>query len=160
MEEGIVFCLFVCLFVSLNVYMLYCVLSCLFTYNRFDESAPTMRVVVVSRRKIRLKTDLKLDSNPKGQFVRFPSRVARFFLTQYTKTENIMPNYQNYYQITIKCTKGPYYIPKDHKICLHFLFYVRPSQKYPNWDFGIENVPSGNPVPVFPLFREMETSTG
>jgi hypothetical protein len=30
--------------------------------------------------------------------VRHGSRVARFFLTQYTKTREILPNYHNSYQ--------------------------------------------------------------
>jgi hypothetical protein len=47
--------------------------------------------------------------------------------------------------LAIKYTKWPQNIPNDHKIYQHFLFYIRPSKIYPNWDFWFENRPSGNP---------------
>jgi hypothetical protein len=62
-------------------------------------------------------------------------RVARLFLTQYTKTGKI-------YQITTilqmakKYTKGPYNIPIGHKIYKNSI--LRPSKIYPNWDIWFE----------------------
>jgi hypothetical protein len=47
--------------------------------------------------------------------------------------------------MVIKYLRGPSNILNGHKIYQHFLIYVRPSKIYPNWDFGFENKPSGNP---------------
>jgi hypothetical protein len=71
------------------------------------------------------------------------TKVARFFSTQYTKMGAYIP----------KCLK----LPKGHKMYQMAVIYSkwpknipifsisRPSQIYPNWDFGFENKPSGNP---------------
>jgi hypothetical protein len=72
----------------------------------------------------------------------FPVRVARYFLTQYTKTcENIPITtnghkiYQNdrkIFQMTLKYTS---------------IFHSKASKIYPNSDFWFVNKPSGSPVP-------------
>jgi hypothetical protein len=72
------------------------------------------------------------------------TRVARFFLVQNTKWPENRPNGQKIdqwakiYQMAGKLTGWPQTIPTSS--------IVRPSQIYPNWDFWIENIPSGNPV--------------
>jgi hypothetical protein len=48
--------------------------------------------------------------------------------------------------MVIKYSTSPQYVPNGHKLYKHFPIYVRPSKIYPNWDFGFENKPSGNPV--------------
>jgi hypothetical protein len=69
--------------------------------------------------------------------------VARFFLTQYTKTGKIyqiankLPNGHEIYQMAVIYSKWPWNmstvsIPRATKI-------------YPKWDFWFENIPSGNP---------------
>jgi hypothetical protein len=62
-----------------------------------------------------------------------------------------------------KCNKGTQTVPNGHKISQmplgiktqitikyinFFPIYVRPSKIYPNWDFGFENKPPGNPALV------------
>jgi hypothetical protein len=89
-------------------------------------------------------------------------RVASFFLTQYTKTENHIPNVttlpnchnitklSQHYQIVTT-------LPNCHnitKLSQHYqmtinipkLSTLRPSKIYPNWDFWLKNIPSGNPA--------------
>jgi hypothetical protein len=48
------------------------------------------------------------------------------------------------YQMSIKCTKWPKYIPKGQRT----FSIPRLSQVYPNWDFGFEKKTSGNPGPT------------
>jgi hypothetical protein len=57
-----------------------------------------------------------------------------------------------------KCTKGTQIVPNGHKISQMAVKYskwpqnistfsnLRPSKRYPNWDFWFENKPSGNPA--------------
>jgi hypothetical protein len=42
-----------------------------------------------------------------------------------------------------KIKKMPQNRPNGHKINRHL--QLKPSKIYPNWDFGFENMPSGNP---------------
>jgi hypothetical protein len=51
-----------------------------------------------------------------------------------------IPNREKIFQITIKYTKLPQNIPSGRKKSIK-----RPSIIHPNWDFGSENIPSGNP---------------
>jgi hypothetical protein len=72
-----------------------------------------------------------------------PTRIARFFLTQYTKTREKIPNYH-------QITKLPLSIPNDRKlfqmtIKYTSIFHYKALQIYPNWDFWLENKPSGSP---------------
>jgi hypothetical protein len=53
------------------------------------------------------------------------------------------------YQMLIKFNKCPYYFPNGHKICISTFSNLRPSKIYPNWDFWLENKPSGNPEQNF-----------
>jgi hypothetical protein len=63
----------------------------------------------------------------------------------------VIPKWGNIYQITRKYTKRPYLnIPNGRKIDQMSRKYTnisiaRPSKIYPNWDFWLENIPSGNP---------------
>jgi hypothetical protein len=71
------------------------------------------------------------------------ARVARFFLVQHTKTENI-------YQMTTKYTKRPKSTPNGCKIdqmSIKYtnIFHCKTLKNYPNLDFWFENIPSGNP---------------
>jgi hypothetical protein len=47
------------------------------------------------------------------------SRVARFFLVQYTKMGENIPNYHKMYQMVVKYIKCPQNGPKVHKIHQH-----------------------------------------
>jgi hypothetical protein len=49
----------------------------------------------------------------------------------YTKIATKLPKYTNMFQMAIKYTK---------------LFHFKAHKKLPNWDFWIENIPSGNPA--------------
>jgi hypothetical protein len=65
-------------------------------------------------------------------------RVARFFFTQYTyQNRKNVPNEHKMYQMVIKYPKWPWNISTFSNLW--------PSKIYPNWDFGFENKPSGNP---------------
>jgi hypothetical protein len=67
----------------------------------------------------------------------FASRVARFFLTQFTKRGKNTKLPLNY-QMAKKCIKcGNTYISNGHRIYQPFPFQ-RPSIFYPNWDFCFE----------------------
>jgi hypothetical protein len=73
------------------------------------------------------------------------ARVARFFLIQYTKMGENIPNYKNF-------TEWSQNIPNAQKIFQMTRKYtnisnLRTSNIYPNWDFWSENIPSGNPGP-------------
>jgi hypothetical protein len=61
-------------------------------------------------------------------------RVARFFLTQYTKAVENVPDCHKIYQMAIEYTKWPNFSVS------------KPSKIYPNWDFWFENIASGNPA--------------
>jgi hypothetical protein len=86
-----------------------------------------------------------------SKYLWFRSRVARFFVIQYTKTGTI-------YQITTT-------LPNKHMHMLHgssifqmALKYTnisisRTSKIYPNRDFWFEKKPSGNPVPEASFFK-------
>jgi hypothetical protein len=72
------------------------------------------------------------------------TRIARYFLVQHTKNGKK-------YELTIKYTKWKYKIPKCNKIDQMVIniptsSIARPSKIYPNWDFLLENMPSGNPA--------------
>jgi hypothetical protein len=72
------------------------------------------------------------------------SRVARFFLVQYTETGKIC------IPITIKCTKLPQNILNGRKTDKRLKniptsFISRPSKIYPSRDFWFENMPFGKP---------------
>jgi hypothetical protein len=58
------------------------------------------------------------------------SRVARFFLTQYTKMEKNIPDchYVNY-QMAVKYINWQYYIQNGHKICQPFPIQAPPPKK-------------------------------
>jgi hypothetical protein len=82
----------------------------------------------------------------KDPFFRGRSRVARFFMTQCTKTGKIYTILPQNYRMAVKYTNCQYLIPNGHKIFQPFS-NSRLSQIYPNWDFWFENIPSGNPGP-------------
>jgi hypothetical protein len=65
-------------------------------------------------------------------------RDASFFLgTTYQNGKNIP-------QMATKCTKWPQNVPNGRKIYQHIP--LQPPPKFiPNWEFGSENKPSGNP---------------
>jgi hypothetical protein len=75
--------------------------------------------------------------------------VARFFVVQFTKTGKNIPNDHKLYQSAItylyqmagKLTKWPLHVP----ICIQASSIAKTFKIYPNWDFGFENKPSGNP---------------
>jgi hypothetical protein len=53
------------------------------------------------------------------------------------------------YQMVTKYTKWPQNIPNDRKIdqmAIKYTNIARPSKIYPNWDFWLQNMPSGNPA--------------
>jgi hypothetical protein len=71
------------------------------------------------------------------------TKVARFFLAQYTKTGEI-------HQTFTKYTKRPYNIPNGRKTFKRAKIYTniflsKALHKYPIWYFWYENLPSGNP---------------
>jgi hypothetical protein len=68
-----------------------------------------------------------------------PISVARFFLEHNTKTGKNVPNGHTISQISIKHFK---WLEK-----ISTFANLRPSKSFPNWDFGFENKPSGNPDP-------------
>jgi hypothetical protein len=72
-------------------------------------------------------------------------RVARFFLTLYTKMGKMFELLLNY-QMAIKYSKWPYKIPT--------FSILRPTKIYPNRDFRNENIPCGNSDIVKFLFRD------
>jgi hypothetical protein len=49
----------------------------------------------------------------------------------------IFPSGHKIFQMPVKYSKWPKYIPS--------FSILRPQKIYPNWDFGFENKPSGNP---------------
>jgi hypothetical protein len=69
------------------------------------------------------------------------SRVARFVLVHYTKTiKNCTKRQQNghkIFQMPVKNSQWPQNISTFSNL--------RSSKIYPNWYFGFENKPSGNP---------------
>jgi hypothetical protein len=76
--------------------------------------------------------------------------------TKYTKLPQNIPTYYKIYQITTKYTKLPQNMTNVYKVYQIALKYpknipissiARPSKKYPNLDFWIDNIPSGNPAP-------------
>jgi hypothetical protein len=72
--------------------------------------------------------------------------IARFFLTQYTKTGQIctFSKLPQHYQMAKNYTEWPQNIPNGHKLYQHFPFQDPP--KYTQIGiFGFENIPSGNP---------------
>jgi hypothetical protein len=83
---------------------------------------------------------MKLNTVLKGS----ETRVARLFLVQHTKRGKI-------YQMTTNIPNGHKLpIPIGRKISKRLQniptsSVARPSKIYQNWDFGFENIPSGNP---------------
>jgi hypothetical protein len=89
--------------------------------------------------------------------------VARFFLVQLTKTRKNIPNDHKTYQTATKYAKWPQNMSNGHKICQMATKYAKRPQNmpnglkmyrhpplktlqiYPNWEFCLENIPSGSP---------------
>jgi hypothetical protein len=73
-------------------------------------------------------------------------RVARFFVAQYSKTGENIPNDHTLYQIPIKYKYQM--AGKFDQMAIKYTKYTiaRPSKIYPNWDFWFETIPSGNPA--------------
>jgi hypothetical protein len=65
------------------------------------------------------------------------ARVARFFLTQYTRTAENIPKLPLNYQMAIKQTKRPSYVPNDHRIYRPFQFQC-PSKFTQIGNFGLK----------------------
>jgi uncharacterized protein involved in tolerance to divalent cations len=61
----------------------------------------------------------------------------------YLITKNISNN-QEIYQLAIKYTNWSYNVPNGHIPIISTSSIARPSKIYPNWDFWLENIPSGN----------------
>jgi hypothetical protein len=78
--------------------------------------------------------------------LRNTTMVARFSLVQqmYQAEWKNIPNIHNIYKMATKYTKWPYIRPNCHKIYQHLPLQVPPKFS-PNWDFGFEIMPSGNP---------------
>jgi hypothetical protein len=57
---------------------------------------------------------------------------------KYTESHTTtLPNGHKIYHMSPRHSEWPYNIPT--------FSIPRPSKFYPNWDFGLENIPSGNP---------------
>jgi hypothetical protein len=56
-----------------------------------------------------------------------------------------LPSDHKIYEMAVKYT--------DCKIYITTFSILRPSKNYPNWDFGFENIPSGNPSFTVAFFR-------
>jgi hypothetical protein len=84
------------------------------------------------------------------------NRVARFFLTQSTKTGGKCTKLPQHYLMAIECTKWPLNIPNGYKIYQHFSFKGPP--KFTQIGiFGLKKIPSGNPASEsLTLFLETE----
>jgi hypothetical protein len=58
----------------------------------------------------------------------------------------MIPKWEKMYQTNTKCTKWSFNI---QNVCKVFQMAIKsnlkPSKIYPNWDFGFENNPSGDP---------------
>jgi hypothetical protein len=57
--------------------------------------------------------------------------------TKFAKLPQNVPNYHKMFQITTKCSKLPQNIPTS--------YIARHSNIYPKWEFGLKNIPYGNP---------------
>jgi hypothetical protein len=75
-------------------------------------------------------------------------RAARFSLMQQTKMGKNIQNYHKLYQMATKYSK--WQIPT---------FSISMTSIYPNWDFGYEILPSGNPVFQLKVFSPSSFST-
>jgi hypothetical protein len=82
-------------------------------------------------------------SDPSAHFLVQKFRVARFFWGQHTKmgknmyTKKCIRNGLKISQMAVKLTKCPQNTPKSS--------FPSSSKIYPNWDFWLESMPSGNP---------------
>jgi hypothetical protein len=72
-------------------------------------------------------------------------RVARFLLVQTYQNGKNIPNDHKLYQTTINYLYQMVINYSKWSQNLQTFFILRPSKIYPNWDFWLENKPSGNP---------------
>jgi hypothetical protein len=96
----------------------------------------------------------------KSDLQNLPHRKEKIesFLLEFSTTYICMQGCQIFlgpkYQNGEKYTKLPQNIPNGHKIDQLVIKYIKifhskTLQNYPNWDFWLENKPSGNPVCIF-----------
>jgi hypothetical protein len=77
---------------------------------------------------------------------------------KYTKWHQNIPNGHKIYQIATKYTKWPQHIPNGQLIYQHLPLKDTNYKIYPNWDFWLESIPSGNPDSVCASKNVLETS--